>query len=70
MNHHWQIVRISCDHPDAQRRWDRAYQLLMAWSSLPTAAPDPPDAHLQEAPHEHECLCSRIDTSSSPDPDH
>jgi uncharacterized protein (UPF0548 family) len=32
MKHHWQIRRQSVGYPDGQRRWDRAYQLLLGWN--------------------------------------
>ncbi len=49
----WRIVRHWAHPPDAQRRWDRAFQLL-----LDTPRPAEPDldggggeATLQESPH-------------------
>lgn len=31
MKRHWQVRRQVTPHPDGQRRWDRAYQLLLQW---------------------------------------
>ncbi len=38
---HWTVARSQLGHPMAERRWDRAYQLLL---SMPTAAPGVPEA--------------------------
>ena len=32
MKHHWRLRRSSVATPDAQQRWDRAYQSLLLWS--------------------------------------
>jgi len=32
MKHHWRLGRSSVATPDAQQRWDRAYQSLLLWS--------------------------------------
>ena len=34
----WQVRRVLQPHPDGQRRWDRAYQQLMAWTQPEDAA--------------------------------
>jgi site-specific DNA recombinase len=31
----WQVRRALQPHPDGQRRWDRTYQQLMAWTQTP-----------------------------------
>ena len=44
----WQVRRVLQPHPDGQRRWDRTYQQLMAWTQTPPsgaavpAGPAPP----------------------------
>src|SRR5215212_3117358 len=44
----WQVRRALQPHPDGQRRWDRTYQQLMAWTQTPQsgavvpAGPVPP----------------------------
>jgi len=32
MKHSWQLRRQTVAYPDGQKRWDRAYQLLLAGS--------------------------------------
>ncbi len=32
MERTWQVHRDTIVHPDGQRRWDRAYQLLLSWA--------------------------------------
>ena len=32
----WKTNRQLIEHPDAQRRWDQAYQSLLHWTSTPT----------------------------------
>jgi hypothetical protein len=38
---HWTVARSQLGHPAAERRWDRAYRLLLA---VPAAAPDVSEA--------------------------
>ncbi len=43
----WRVRRVLQPHPDGQRRWERAYQQLLAWgqeAGVPAAAegPEPP----------------------------
>ena len=35
MKHQWRMRRQFHQHPDGQRRWDRAYQLLLQWTTPP-----------------------------------
>jgi hypothetical protein len=37
---HWTVARSLVSHPAAERRWDRAYRLLL---SVPAAAPGGPE---------------------------
>ena len=32
----WKITRQLVTRPDAQRRWDQAYQSLLRWTNTPT----------------------------------
>ena len=46
MKHDWRVTRRLEPHPDGQRRWDRAYQLLLEWAATgprsgQPLAPDP-----------------------------
>jgi hypothetical protein len=40
----WMVRRQSVGHPAAQRRWDRAYQLLLQATVAPAGLPAPPAA--------------------------
>jgi hypothetical protein len=55
MNRIWQIHRETVTHPDGQRRWDRAYQLLLHWAAdtaaqMPSSAQEETDAHCPVCP--------------------
>ena len=68
MKRPWTKRRVLLEQPDGLRRWDRAYQLLMMWSTPPT--PDeranPSDPHqLQEESHACQCVCPSVDAASS-----
>ena len=47
MNRTWQIRRETVAHPDGQRGWDRAYQLLLRWAADAVAAPAPTIAQVE-----------------------
>jgi hypothetical protein len=41
MKRQWRVRRQPQPHPDAQRRWDRAYQLLAQWAlASPAGTPE------------------------------
>src|SRR5262245_37559219 len=48
MKQHWRTRRQTLPQPDGQRRWDRAYQLLLEWTTtsetaqMTNATADPP----------------------------
>jgi hypothetical protein len=66
MNRMWQVHRELVAHPDGQRRWDRAYQLLLRW------ADDVPVAQASTVTQEDDdacCLvCASLDQSPTADP--
>ena len=64
----WSIRRTTTQAPEAQRRWDRAYQHLLQWSA-PTVSVSPKESQAQENHHEQRGLRPRFDTTTSPDPD-
>jgi len=65
MNRIWQVHRETVTHPDGQRRWDRAYQLLLRWTAEPTVqAP----SIAQEEDHAHCRVCSGVNQPSTADP--
>ena len=65
----WIVCRTMQPDPGGQRRWDRAYQEVLTWTTgqtvVPAGAPRGPDA--PEAGHEGGALCSRIDAAPGPD---
>ncbi len=66
MGRTWQVHRDVVAHPDGQRRWDRAYQLLLRWADeagMPTASTDD-----QEDNDAHCLVCPRLDPSPTTDP--
>ncbi len=64
MNHMWQVHRDTVSHPDGQRRWDRAFQLLLQWAN--EAAARVPLTN-QEDNHAHCTVCPRLDPAAAPD---
>jgi hypothetical protein len=38
----WHVRRTGVPTPTGQRRWDRAYQLLLQWATNPPAPPEAP----------------------------
>ncbi len=65
MNRTWQVHRETVTHPDGQRRWDRAYQLLLRWTAEPTVqAP----SIAQEEDHAHCPVCSSVNQPPTADP--
>jgi hypothetical protein len=67
----WKTTRQLVERPDAQRRWDQAYQCLMSWtlgltpSTLSEIAQAP-----QGEPDENSCLRPRLHPASEPDANH
>jgi hypothetical protein len=47
----WQVRRTSVPQPDAERRWDYAYQFLLHWAMEPGAGRQPTPALQQEDPY-------------------
>ena len=66
MNRTWQIHRDTVAHLDGQRRWDRAYQLLLRWADEVLAAQPP--AITQEDDDAHCFVCPGLDQSPTADP--
>ena len=49
MKRTWHVSRDVLPHPDAQRRWDRAYQLILHWAEAADHTGDlPPLGHQEE----------------------
>jgi hypothetical protein len=67
----WTVVRRQVSHPAAERRWDRAYQLLLATPAA--AAPgvpaaDTPTGAAEESRHARSRLRPGIDAAPGPGP--
>ncbi len=61
------VCRQLVTHPDAQRRWDRAYQHRLEWTAAhPPSHPPSGSAPLltQEEAHESRPFCPRVDTET------
>ena len=73
MKRQWSICRQVKEEPDGQRRWDRAYQLLLQWAEslkLEQAPMALPAFYLmQEVYDESRCVCARLDPTPSPSAD-
>lgn len=86
MKHQWHSRRALVMTPDAQQRWDRAYQSLLAWGHPPASArPSQEDQEArdsqesqesqksqksQEEPHARSGVCARLDAEPGADADH
>lgn len=82
MRHQWRLRRTFQEHPDGQRRWDRAYQLLLQWAQAPdTAAAEPGVSrrlvlhptvvhNTLEVTHASSDVCPSLDSAPNPNPDH
>jgi hypothetical protein len=81
MRHQWRLCRTFQEHQDGQRRWDRAYQLLLQWAQAPDAPPAEPSqrpsialsqplTQILEATHARSDLCPGLDPAASTDADH
>jgi hypothetical protein len=74
MKRQWRTRRQTLPQSDGQRRWDRAYQLLLEWTTpreiaMATADPSavPPVAALhsnQEVEHAGGAVCTRLDPAT------
>ena len=63
----WVVRRQPVGHPTAQRRWDRAYQLLLQATGAPVSLPAPPAA-LWEVAEESRHASSRLRQGFEPKP--
>lgn len=67
----WKTVRYCADHPDALRRWDKAFQLLLEMTPQPNpnqdrSAGEPPS---QESLNADPCrLRARLNPASGSEP--
>jgi hypothetical protein len=63
----WIVRRQPVGHPSAQRRWDRAYQVLLQAAVAPAGLPAPPPAPLNLA-EENRHASSRLRQGFEPKP--
>ncbi len=77
MKRKWQVRRELVERADGQRRWDRAYQLILGWGmsaqtteAIKQAMVVLPAMDPEEVCNESSCICARINTASSPTTDH
>jgi hypothetical protein len=69
MKHAWRKWRVLIEQADAQRRWDRAYQMLLTWTAASgtyKADHQPILQPFQEDNDERERICARLDPASGP----
>jgi hypothetical protein len=67
----WKTTRQFLERPDAQRRFDQAYQCLMSWTLGPTPSTVAEGAQAtQEEPDENSRLRSRLHPASDTDANH
>lgn len=68
MKRQWRIRRQPQPRPDAQRRWDRAYQLLAEWALTTPEATPAREATLPSSAggaHANRDLCAGLDPATS-----
>ena len=69
----WVVRRQPVGRPAAQRRWDRAYQLLLQAPAAPAALPALPAAPrdaTEEGRHARSRLCPGLEPAPGPGADH
>jgi hypothetical protein len=67
----WKTTRQLVERPDAQHRFDQAYQCLMYWSQGPLSSPAVKFIQVtQEESDENSRLRPRLDPASGPDANH
>jgi hypothetical protein len=80
MHHQWRLRRETVSVADGNRRWDRAYHLLLEWGDPAAAQPITQtrvstirsDTHQrwEEVPYADRRLRSRLHSQPSSEPDH
>ncbi len=73
MKRQWHVRHQVVEHPDGQRRWDRAYQALLGWTQPNVAPPQLPPVNptlLLEVDHACSSVCTSVDPTPSAGPDH
>jgi hypothetical protein len=70
MKRSWEIRRQVQILPDAQIRWDRAYQFLLQWSNASDLKDPVQNSDDKEVSDEHSDLCPCLYQSTSSQSDH
>jgi len=66
MKRQWRVRRQPQPHPDAQRRWDRAYQLLAEWAlATPLGTSEATGPSPAGGAHATRDLCAGLDPATS-----
>jgi hypothetical protein len=66
MKRQWRVRRQPQPHPDAQRRWDRAYQLLAEWAqAAPLGTSEATGASPEGGAHADRDLRAGLDPTTS-----
>jgi hypothetical protein len=69
--HQWKITRQFVERPEAQRRFDQAYQYLMSWTPGPAPSTVIQIAQAtQEVSDENSCLCPSLHPTSDTNANH
>jgi hypothetical protein len=66
MKHQWKIQREVMEYPDGQKRWDRAYLLIL---EIAHSAEEKRKTVIPEVNHASSDLCEGLDPTSSPGSD-
>jgi hypothetical protein len=67
----WKTTRQLVECPDAQRRWDQAYQCLMYWSQVPLSSTTVKFVQAQqEESDENSCLRPSLHPTSGTNANH
>lgn len=67
MKRQWMIHREVKEYPDGQKRWDRAYLLIL---EIARSAEEKRKTEIPEVNHANSDLCEGLDPASGPGPNH
>ncbi len=72
-HHHWQTQRQMIEQADGWPRWDRAYQMVLSWTSRPREPKrqnDPQEGRIQEMCHAYRDVCPSVNPNPGSGPNH
>ena len=70
VKHEWRVQRELTESLDGQRRWDRAYQLLLEWAATDDRSPSSVLSETQEGNHESRDLRAGVNPAPGATTDH